>query len=86
MFFVFAKTSEKEKLGNFMTTGEESPNFCIFSQPNKRKGFVERARASILLQQSSSFGFNILLQHVCSVFVAKLCCYNQSQHIIILLV
>jgi hypothetical protein len=57
MFFVFAKTSEKEKLGNFMTTDEESPNFYIFSQPNKGKGFAERARASIHLQQSSSFGF-----------------------------
>jgi hypothetical protein len=73
MFFVFAKISEKEKLGNLQLMRRSLPTFASFHNPTKRKGFAERARASILLQQ------------VCLVFVAKLCCYNQSQHIIILL-
>jgi hypothetical protein len=33
------------------------PTFASFHNPTKKKGFAERARASILLQQSSSFGF-----------------------------
>jgi hypothetical protein len=82
MFFMFAKTSEKEILGNFMTTNEESPNFCIFSQPNKRKGFAKKVKASILLQQSSSFGFifsyNMLVMFLLQNFVATINLYTSS--------
>jgi len=89
MFFMFAKTNEKEKLGNFMTTNEDSPNFCIFSQPNKRKGFAERAKVSILLQKYFSFGFiffyNMFVMFLLQNFVATIIlthhhssCFNSS--------